>query len=171
MIIIAECWLCYLVISHVFGVPVTLQPVLWSIFLHKITDTIAEVIGFEEKKLNDEITDLSFITLMTSHGLQENTQPSMKNISIDRRAFSKHLQPDTWLMSLTVITETDWKSSHIITVSVMWVMTYSTAGNTFITLYTLNIYLNKCLCIHRTSDEIIWNGSLVILYIWRGGGD
>lgn len=36
----------YLVIIHVLVVPVALQPVLRSILLHKIVDSVSEVVGF-----------------------------------------------------------------------------------------------------------------------------
>lgn len=36
----------YLVIIHVLVVPVTLQPVLGSILLHKIVDSVSKVVGF-----------------------------------------------------------------------------------------------------------------------------
>lgn len=36
----------YLVIIHVLVVPVALQPVLGSVLLHKIIDSVSEVVGF-----------------------------------------------------------------------------------------------------------------------------
>lgn len=68
--------LSYLVIGHVFGVPVALQPVFWSVLFHKITHTVAEVIGFEQEKLDDEVADLSLVPLVTPHRLHEHTQQS-----------------------------------------------------------------------------------------------
>lgn len=70
-------FLSYLVIGHVFGVPVALQPVFWSVLFHKITHTVAEVIGFEEEKLDDEVADLSLVPLVTPHRLHEHTQRSV----------------------------------------------------------------------------------------------
>ncbi len=64
-------------VGHVFGVPVTLQPVLGGILLHEITDAVAEVVGFEEEELDDEVADLSLVALVTPHRLRGNTQPSV----------------------------------------------------------------------------------------------
>lgn len=36
----------YLVIIHVLVVPVALQPVLGSVLLHKVVDSVSEVVGF-----------------------------------------------------------------------------------------------------------------------------
>lgn len=56
-------------VAHVLGVPVILEPVLGGVFLHKITYSISEVIWFEQQQLNYEITNLGFISFMTTHGL------------------------------------------------------------------------------------------------------
>lgn len=36
----------YLVIIHVLVVPVALQPVLRGVLLHKVVDSVSEVVGF-----------------------------------------------------------------------------------------------------------------------------
>lgn len=68
---------CYLVVGHVFGVPVALQPVFGSVLLHEIPDAVAEVVGFEEEELDDEVADLSLVPLVTPHRLREHTQASV----------------------------------------------------------------------------------------------
>lgn len=63
----------YLVIAHVLGVPVVLQPMLWGVLLHKITHSVSEIIRFQQEQLDDEVAHLSFVSLMTAHSLQCNT--------------------------------------------------------------------------------------------------
>lgn len=60
-------------VAHVLGVPVTLQPVLRSILLDKVIDSIPEVIRLEQQQLNDEVADLSFIAFVATHRLQPET--------------------------------------------------------------------------------------------------
>lgn len=59
----------YLVVGYVFGVPVALQPVFRSVLFDKVADAVAEVIRFKEEKLDDEVANLSFVALVTSHRL------------------------------------------------------------------------------------------------------
>lgn len=40
-----------------------------SVLFDKVADAVAEVIGFKEKELDDEVANLSFIALVTSHRL------------------------------------------------------------------------------------------------------
>lgn len=61
-------------VGHVFGVPVALQPVFRSIFFNKVADAVAEVIGFKEEELDDEVAHLSLVALMTSHRLRNSNQ-------------------------------------------------------------------------------------------------
>lgn len=42
---------------------------LRSVLFDKVADAVAEVIGFKEKELDDEVAHLSLIALMTSHRL------------------------------------------------------------------------------------------------------
>lgn len=60
----------YLVVGHVLGVPVALQPVLGGVLLHEVRDTVAEVVGLEEEELNDGVAHLGLVTLVTPHGLE-----------------------------------------------------------------------------------------------------
>lgn len=64
----------YLVVIHVLVVPVTLQPVLRSILLDKIIHPVPEVAGFQQQQLDYEITNLSLVALVATHGLEEEEQ-------------------------------------------------------------------------------------------------
>lgn len=56
-------------VGHVLGVPVALQPVLGGVLLDKVADAVAEVVGLEQQKLDDEVADLRLIAFMATHGL------------------------------------------------------------------------------------------------------
>lgn len=59
----------YLVIIHVLVVPVALQPVLRSVLLHKVIDSVSEVVGFEQQQLDYEVANLSLVVFMAAHRL------------------------------------------------------------------------------------------------------
>lgn len=61
----------YLVVAHVFGVPVALQPVLRSVLLDKIINSVPEVVGLQQQQLDYEVTDLSLVALVAAHRLDE----------------------------------------------------------------------------------------------------
>lgn len=61
----------YLVVGHVFGVPVALQPVFWRVLFDEVTDAVTEVVGLEEQQLDDEVTHLGLVSLVTSHSLMQ----------------------------------------------------------------------------------------------------
>lgn len=61
----------YLVVIHVLVVPVALQPVLRRILLHKIVDSVSEVIGFEQQQLDYEVANLSLVIFVATHRLEE----------------------------------------------------------------------------------------------------
>lgn len=61
----------YLVVIHVLVVPVALQPVLRSVLLHKIIDSVPEVVGFEQQQLNYEVANLSLVIFVATHRLEE----------------------------------------------------------------------------------------------------
>lgn len=60
-------------VVHVFVVPVALQPVLRSVLLHKVVDSVPEVARLQQKELDNEVTNLSLVPLVASHRLKENT--------------------------------------------------------------------------------------------------
>ena len=60
----------YLVVVHVFGVPVTLQPVLGSVVLNEIIDSVPEVVWLQQKELDYEVANLSLISFMATHCLE-----------------------------------------------------------------------------------------------------
>lgn len=60
----------YLVVVHVFAVPVALQPMLRRVLLHKVTDSVPEVIRLQQKQLDYEVADLSLVSLVAAHRLQ-----------------------------------------------------------------------------------------------------
>lgn len=64
----------YLVITHVFIVPVTLQPVLGGVFLDKIIDSVPEVIGLQQQQLDYEVANLSLVPFMATHSLKAEEQ-------------------------------------------------------------------------------------------------
>lgn len=57
-------------VVHVLGVPVTLQPVLRRVLLDEIVYSVPEVVWFQQQQLNYEVTNLSLIALMATHGLE-----------------------------------------------------------------------------------------------------
>lgn len=63
----------YLVVAHVFAVPVVLQPVLGSILLDKIVDSVSEVIGLQQQQLDYEVANLSLVSLVATHRLKAET--------------------------------------------------------------------------------------------------
>lgn len=63
----------YLVVAHVFAVPVILQPVLGSILLDKIVDSVSEVIGLQQQQLDYEVANLSLVSLVATHRLKAET--------------------------------------------------------------------------------------------------
>ena len=66
-------------VGHVFVVPVALQPVLRSVLLDEVTDAVAEVVGLEEEKLDDEVADLGLVPLVTPHCLRSRKHQERKN--------------------------------------------------------------------------------------------
>lgn len=62
---------CYLVVVHVLVVPVALQPVLRRVLLDKIIDSVPEVVGLQQQQLDYEVTHLSLIALVATHGLDK----------------------------------------------------------------------------------------------------
>lgn len=60
----------YLVVAHVFVVPVTLQPVLGGVLLDKIIDSISEVVRLQQQQLDYEVANLSLVALMATHRLE-----------------------------------------------------------------------------------------------------
>lgn len=64
---------CYLVVVHVFAVPVILQPVLGSVLLDKIIDSVSEVVGLQQQQLDYEVANLSLISLVATHRLEGDT--------------------------------------------------------------------------------------------------
>lgn len=58
-------------VAHVLVVPVTLQPVFRSVLLDKIVDSVPEVVGLQQQQLDYKVTDLSFVTLVAAHRLDE----------------------------------------------------------------------------------------------------
>lgn len=60
----------YLVVVHVLAVPVTLQPVLRCVLLHKVIDSVPEVVWLQQKQLDDEVANLSFVSFMATHRLE-----------------------------------------------------------------------------------------------------
>lgn len=61
----------HLVVAHVFVMPVTLQPVLGGVLLHKVVDSVPEVVRLQQKQLDYEVANLSLIPLVASHRLKE----------------------------------------------------------------------------------------------------
>lgn len=61
-------------VGHVLAVPVALQPVFGSVLLDEVTDAVAEVVGLEEEKLDDEIANLRLVSLVTPHRLGNGKQ-------------------------------------------------------------------------------------------------
>ena len=74
-------------VGHVFVVPVALQPVLGSVLLDKIVDSVPEVVGLQQQQLDDEIADLSLVALVATHRL-EGAEPSDTQIS----SYSQEMQ-------------------------------------------------------------------------------
>lgn len=66
----------YLVVIHVLVVPVALQPVLGSVLLDKIIDSVPEVVGLQQQQLDYEVTNLSLVALMATHRLDEEERRS-----------------------------------------------------------------------------------------------
>lgn len=58
-------------VIHVLVVPVALQPVLRRILLHKVVDSVSEVIWFEQQQLDYEVANLSLIIFVATHRLEE----------------------------------------------------------------------------------------------------
>lgn len=56
-------------VAYVLVVPVALQPVLGGIFLHKIIDSVPEVVRLQQKQLDYEVANLSLVSFMATHGL------------------------------------------------------------------------------------------------------
>lgn len=78
-------------IAHVFVVPVTLQPVLRGILLHKIIDSVPEVVGLQQQQLNYEVADLRLIALMATHCLKEEDKSRTHSLChIYMRCTEKH---------------------------------------------------------------------------------
>lgn len=63
------CFYIYLVVAYVLVVPVALQPVLWGVLLHKIIDSVPKVVRLQQKQLNYEVANLSFVSFMATHRL------------------------------------------------------------------------------------------------------
>ena len=59
----------YLVVAHVLVVPVALQPVLRSVLLHEVVDSVPEVVGLQQQQLDYEVTHLSLVALVAAHRL------------------------------------------------------------------------------------------------------
>lgn len=88
----------YLVVIHVLVVPVTLKPVLGSVLLNKIVDSVPKVTGFQQQQLNYEVTNLSLVVLMAAHRLDEEEPRSETWISSYNRYIHLHASfssPDT----------------------------------------------------------------------------
>lgn len=66
----------YLVVIHVLVVPVALQPVLRSVLLDKIIDSVPEVVGLQQQQLDYEVTNLSLVALVATHRLDEEERRS-----------------------------------------------------------------------------------------------
>lgn len=66
-----SCYTRYLVVVHVLVVPVALQPVLGCVLLDKIVDSVPEVVGLQQQQLDYEVTNLSLISLVATHGLDK----------------------------------------------------------------------------------------------------
>lgn len=56
-------------VVHVLAVPVTLQPVLRGVLLHKVVDSVPEVVWLQQKQLDDEVANLSLVSFMAAHRL------------------------------------------------------------------------------------------------------
>lgn len=61
----------YLVVIHVLVVPVALQPVLRSVLLDKVIDSVSEVVGLQQQQLDDEVTNLRLVVLVATHCLDD----------------------------------------------------------------------------------------------------
>lgn len=88
----------YLVVAHVLVVPVTLQPVLGSILLDKIVDSVPEVVGLQQQQLDYEVTHLSLVALMATHRLDEDDMRNETQTSSCSRYISLYASfssPDT----------------------------------------------------------------------------
>lgn len=66
----------YLVVIHVLVVPVALQPVLRSVLLDKVIDSVPEVVGLQQQQLDYEVTNLSLVALVATHRLDEEERRS-----------------------------------------------------------------------------------------------
>lgn len=95
----------YLVVIHVLVVPVALEPVLRSILLHKIVDSVSEVVGFEQQQLDYEVANLSLVIFMATHRLEEEEwrsevfSPRSRHISV----ISAHQAQDESVQSDDVV--------------------------------------------------------------------
>lgn len=90
----------HLVVAHVLVVPVTLQPVLRSVLLDKIVDSVPEVVGLQQQQLDYEVTNLSLVALMATHRLDEEKRSETRrpchtvDIFLCMKVFSPHQTQD-----------------------------------------------------------------------------
>lgn len=61
-------------VVHVFVMPIALQPVLRSIFLDKVIDSVPEVVWFQQQQLDYKVANLSLVSLVAAHGLDKETK-------------------------------------------------------------------------------------------------
>lgn len=83
----------HLVVIHVLVVPVTLKPVLGSVLLNKIVDSVPKVIGFQQQQLDYEVTNLSLVVLVAAHRLDEEEPRSERWISSYNRFTYMQVSP------------------------------------------------------------------------------
>lgn len=90
--------LVHLVVIHVLAVPVALKPVLGSVLLNKIVDSVPEVIGFQQQQLDYEVTNLSFVVLVAAHRLDEEEPRSetwISSYNTNIHLYASFSSPDT----------------------------------------------------------------------------
>lgn len=80
----------YLVVVHVLVVPVTLQPVLRSVLLDKIIDSVPKVVGLQQQQLDYEVANLSLVSLVATHSLEVEVEEK----SGEAHSPSSHLQKE-----------------------------------------------------------------------------